>query len=181
MAQLKRFYGKGLPNVNLESLSGQLIVVEGADGSGRSTHINLLRDWLERRGYPTANVGLKRSMLVSRELEAAMQGNILGITRGDTLVLLAATVPVLLAHTIFYKEFLFVSFDRETARTLGYNIRAWDLALYLSLGVVIAFAMQFAGVPMNLLGERRHADFVNTGEWSKKAIAEFRKFGEPMA
>jgi len=88
MGQPKHFYGKGLPNVNLDSLSGQLIVVEGADGSGRSTHINLLRDWLERRGYPTANVGLKRSMLVSRELEAAMQGNILG-TR--TLCLFYAT------------------------------------------------------------------------------------------
>jgi dTMP kinase len=88
MNRPKRFYGKGLPNVNLETLIGQLIVVEGADGSGRSTHINLLRDWLERRGYPTANVGLKRSMLVSRELEAAMQGNILG-TR--TLSLFYAT------------------------------------------------------------------------------------------
>src|SRR5947208_7552920 len=88
MRQPKRFYGKGLPNVNLDALSGQLIVVEGADGSGRSTHINMLRDWLERRGYPTANVGLKRSMLVSRELEAAMQGNILG-TR--TLSLFYAT------------------------------------------------------------------------------------------
>src|SRR5262245_45311894 len=84
----KAFYGKGLPNSSLESLSGALIVLEGADGSGRSTHINLLRDWLERRGYPTANVGLKRSMLVSRELEAAMQGNILG-TR--TLSLFYAT------------------------------------------------------------------------------------------
>ena len=39
--------------------------------------------------------------------------------------------------------------------------------------------MQFAGVPMNLLRGRRQADFINTGEWSKKAIAEFRKFGEP--
>ena len=75
-----------------------------------------------------------------------LQGNILGITRGDTLVLLAAAVPVLLAHVLFFKEFLFVSFDRETARALGYNVRAWDLALYLTLGLVIAFAMQFAGV-----------------------------------
>jgi dTMP kinase len=88
MAQLKRFYGKGLPGVNLEQLSGQLIVLEGADGSGRSMQINLLRDWLERRGFPTVNVGLKRSMLVSRELELAMQGNILG-TR--TLSLFYAT------------------------------------------------------------------------------------------
>jgi len=84
----KRFYGKGIPGVDLDQLKGQLIVIEGADGSGRSTQIDLLRNWLERRGYPTVNVGLKRSMLVSRELEQAMQGNILG-TR--TLSLFYAT------------------------------------------------------------------------------------------
>jgi dTMP kinase len=88
MQTLKRFYGKGIPRVVLDELRGQLIVVEGADGSGRSTQIDLLRNSLERRGYPTVNVGLKRSMLVSKELERAMQGNILG-TR--TLSLFYAT------------------------------------------------------------------------------------------
>jgi ABC-type Mn2+/Zn2+ transport system permease subunit len=53
---------------------------------------------------------------------------------------------VLIVHAVFYKEFLFVSFDRETARTLGYNVRFWNLLLYLTLGVVIAYAMQFGGV-----------------------------------
>ncbi len=75
-----------------------------------------------------------------------LHGNILGITRGDTIVLLAVAIPVLLAHTIFYKEFLFVSFDRETASTLGFRAGFWNLFLYLTLGLVIAFAMQFAGV-----------------------------------
>jgi zinc transport system permease protein len=75
-----------------------------------------------------------------------LQGNILGITRQDTLVLLAVSVPVLLVHLLFYKEFLFVSFDRETARTLGYRVSRWNLLLYLTLGLVIAFSMQFAGV-----------------------------------
>jgi zinc transport system permease protein len=75
-----------------------------------------------------------------------LSGNILGITRGDTLVLLGVTIPVLVVHAVFYKELLFVSFDRETARTLGYDVRRWDLLLYLTLGVVIASAMQFAGV-----------------------------------
>ena len=88
MAKPKQFYGKGIPGVDVEQLRGQLIVVEGADGSGRSTQMDLLRNWLERRGYPTVNVGLKRSMLVSRELEQAMRGNILG-TR--TLSLFYAT------------------------------------------------------------------------------------------
>ena len=73
-----KFYGKGLPSVkNVEELTGKLIVVEGADGSGRSTQIRLLTDWLEGRGHATVNVGLKRSTLVSRQLEEAMQGNIL--------------------------------------------------------------------------------------------------------
>jgi dTMP kinase len=88
MQKPKRFYGRGIPGVNVDQLKGQLIAIEGADGSGRSTQIDLLRNWLERRGYPTVNVGLKRSMLVSRELEQAMRGNILG-TR--TLSLFYAT------------------------------------------------------------------------------------------
>lgn len=75
-----------------------------------------------------------------------LQGNILGITRSDTMVLIGVSVPVMLAHLVFYKEFLFVSFDRETARTQGYNVGFWNLLLYLTLGLVIAFAMQFAGV-----------------------------------
>jgi dTMP kinase len=73
----KRFYGKGLPNVDLALLNGKLIVIEGADGSGRSTQIALLRDWLEHLGYPTAEIGLKRSNLVGRELEKVKRGNIL--------------------------------------------------------------------------------------------------------
>lgn len=75
-----------------------------------------------------------------------LQGNILAITRRDMLVLLALAVPVLLLLGTFSKEFLFVSFDPETARTLGYSVQRWNLLLYLVLGLVIAFAMQFAGV-----------------------------------
>ncbi|HQP11077.1 MAG TPA: 3-phosphoserine/phosphohydroxythreonine transaminase [Candidatus Omnitrophota bacterium] len=38
-------------------------------------------------------------------------------------------------------------------------------------------SMQFAMIPMNLMTKNKKADFVNTGEWSKKAIAEAKKFG----
>jgi len=37
---------------------------------------------------------------------------------------------------------------------------------------------QFAMVPMNLMGENGAADYINTGSWSKKAIAEAKRFGE---
>ncbi len=35
---------------------------------------------------------------------------------------------------------------------------------------------QFAMVPLNLLGEKKNADYLNTGMWSKKAIAEAKRF-----
>ena len=73
----KRFYGHGIPGVDPERLSGKLVVIEGADGSGRSTQIARMVQWLEGCGHATVQVGLKRSTLVSEELEQAKQGNIL--------------------------------------------------------------------------------------------------------
>jgi dTMP kinase len=84
----RRFYGHGIPNVDLNRLAGKLIVVEGADGSGRSTQIARLRNWLEGCGHATVQVGLKRSTLVSEELNQAQNGNILSRT---TLSLFYAT------------------------------------------------------------------------------------------
>jgi dTMP kinase len=84
----RRFYGHGIPHVRLEELAGKLIAVEGADGSGRSTQIARLVDWLETSGHATVQVGLKRSTLVSAELEKAQDGNILSRT---TLSLFYAT------------------------------------------------------------------------------------------
>ena len=85
----RRFYGHGIPRVKPEELGGKLIVVEGADGSGRSTQIAELVQWLETSGRPTVQVGLKRSTLVSAELEKAQEGNVLSRT---TLGLFYATV-----------------------------------------------------------------------------------------
>jgi dTMP kinase len=76
----KRFYGTKVPGCEPAQLKGKLIVLEGADGSGRSTQIEMLNAWLENLGYGTVNVGLKRSMLVSEELERAQQGNVLSHT-----------------------------------------------------------------------------------------------------
>jgi dTMP kinase len=42
----KQFYGKGIPHLDAERLKGKLIVIEGSDGSGRTTQINMLRNWL---------------------------------------------------------------------------------------------------------------------------------------
>lgn len=84
----KRFFGKGLPKTSASKLKGALVVIEGADGSGRSTQIQMLRNWLENLGYPTAEVGLKRSRLTGKELQEAMKSPVLCPT---TLSLFYAT------------------------------------------------------------------------------------------
>jgi dTMP kinase len=84
----RRFYGDGIPGIELDKIAGKLIVIEGADGSGRSTQINRLVEWMEGCGHATIQVGLKRSTLVSEELDRAQHGNILSRT---TLSLFYAT------------------------------------------------------------------------------------------
>lgn len=74
----KRFYEIVPPNVDPSGLSGQLLVIEGADGSGRSTQISIVTEWLERKGYPVVNVGLKRSTLISKQLITAQESKAIG-------------------------------------------------------------------------------------------------------
>ena len=77
---MRRFesYGQGIPGLELGDLSGWLIVIEGPDGVGRTTHVNRLRAHLERLGYAVAETGLTRSDLASRGIRRAKQGNTLG-------------------------------------------------------------------------------------------------------
>jgi len=72
------WYGDGVPGVSLEDLTGWLIVVEGTDGVGRTTHINALREHLERLGYAVAETGFTRSDLASKGIRRAKEGNTLG-------------------------------------------------------------------------------------------------------
>ncbi|MCD1293618.1 dTMP kinase [Methanocella sp. CWC-04] len=84
------FYGTGLPylKLNKKHLSGKLIVIEGADCSGRSTQIALLKEYLEASGHGVLDTGLRRSGLVGEAIEEAKGGNTLGKT---TLSLMYAT------------------------------------------------------------------------------------------
>ena len=73
-------YGIPIPGVDSTELTGWLIVIEGTDGVGRTTHVNRLRTHLERLGYAVAEMGLNRSDLASRGIRRAKQGNTLGST-----------------------------------------------------------------------------------------------------
>jgi dTMP kinase len=77
MTEMK-FYGTALPGVEREPYSGKLIVIEGTDGVGRSTHTALLRTWLESRGHAVIDTGMTRSVLAGRGIKEAKMGHTLG-------------------------------------------------------------------------------------------------------
>jgi len=72
------------------------------------------------------------------------------------------------------KEFTKIAAEAEADLRKLASIPASYKVLFLQGGAT----MQFAGVPMNLLRGKKTIDVVNTGEWSKKVIAEGRKFAE---
>lgn len=74
---MKKLLQKSLPEVQVSDIKGKLFVIEGVDGSGRSTQISLLSEWLESKGYAVKTMGIKRSNLVSEELDAAKRTTVL--------------------------------------------------------------------------------------------------------
>ena len=82
------FFGEGLPDIDLDELKGKLIVLEGTDGVGRSTHIGLLKEWLENHGHAVLDTGMTRSALAGKRLKQAKEGHTLG---GITMSLFYAT------------------------------------------------------------------------------------------
>lgn len=71
------------------------------------------------------------------------------------------------------KEFTSIADKAESALRELANIPANYKVLFLQGGA----SSQFAMVPMNLLGKKGKADYVNTGQWSAKAISEARNYG----
>src|ERR1700676_205554 len=82
------FYGEALVGFDPSQITGSLIVIEGMDGSGRSTQIALLQEWLESEGFAVQTSGLRRSNLVGRDIDELLAKN--AVTR-LTLSLMYAT------------------------------------------------------------------------------------------
>jgi phosphoserine aminotransferase len=70
------------------------------------------------------------------------------------------------------KEFIFIAEQAEADLRELLNIPVNYKVLFLQGGATSQFAM----APMNLLRGRTKADYLNTGQWSKKAITEAKKY-----
>ena len=70
------------------------------------------------------------------------------------------------------KEFMSIATQAETDLRELMGISDDYAVLFLQGGA----SSQFAAVPLNLLGNKKSADYINTGAWSKKAIAEAMRY-----
>ncbi|MCI4350112.1 MAG: thymidylate kinase [Thermoplasmata archaeon] len=133
---MRRTYGTRLPGISPDHLGrGHLIVIEGADGSGRTTEVEQLREWLEIEGHPVVDTGLRRSSLLSQEIDRAKQGHTLG---GTTMALFYAAdfadqlenkiLPSLAAgSTVLADRYIYTLMARAVARGAS---REWAGRLY---------------------------------------------------
>jgi len=76
------------------------------------------------------------------------------------------------------KEYESIHFEAKERllRVLGLDSTVYT-ALFLGGGA----SLQFAMLPMNFLAQGETADYVHTGEWSKKAMVEAKRFGSVNA
>ncbi|HXC50303.1 MAG TPA: metal ABC transporter permease [Candidatus Limnocylindrales bacterium] len=74
-----------------------------------------------------------------------MFGNVLAIDSGEVFLLAMLGLSVAIVHAVFFKEFVFVSFDPDMATALGVNARLWNVVLFLTIGVTISLAIRAAG------------------------------------
>ncbi len=161
----RQFFGEGLPYVQSGPWPGLLIVIEGTDGVGRTTQVNLLREWLEVQGYGVIETGWTRSKLIGGALTEAKKGHTL--TR-ITHTLMYATdfadrqeyqiLPALrngfivLADRYVYTAFaraVVRGVPREYVRDLFGFALVPDLVFYLRIGVQSLIRRVLASDRMN--------------------------------
>jgi dTMP kinase len=159
----RSMFSLSLPTMHREDIGGHLIVIEGTDGSGRSTQIALLTEWLESQGFAVQTMGLRRSALIGRDIDALLARNV--VTR-YTLVLMYATdfydqlesriIPalrsgmVVLADRYFYTliaRAVVRGIDREYAHELYTLALRPDLTFFLNVRPEVAFAREFKKSP----------------------------------
>jgi dTMP kinase len=166
---------------------GRLIVVEGIDGSGKSTQIQLLRRWLEARGVRVLFTEWNSSGLVRQATKRGKKKNLLTPT---TFSLLHATdfadrltydiIPYLKAGiSVLADRYVYTAFARDIARGVD---RRWVRDLY-------SFAMKpdatfYFRVPLDvavgrIVGARAKIKFYEAGMdlgLSADPIESFRLF-----
>jgi zinc transport system permease protein len=81
----------------------------------------------------------------AHEVNDLLYGNAVAVAPEQIRIMAGVALLVFGAHALFRKELVFVSFDPEMAQTLGYRTRAWNLLLFISIGLAISVATRAIG------------------------------------
>lgn len=73
-------------------------------------------------------------------------GNILGITRGNIILMLALTFVVLLFFALFYKEFKFIAFDEELAEASGLAVGLLSAIQMALIALTVVVSIKTVGI-----------------------------------
>ena len=89
---------------------------------------------------------ISRYKSFTRDFEAALFGNILGVTLGDLMAILVVTLATIGVLFVAYKYFLFATFDGEVAQFYGVPTGWVETLFSLVLAATIVVSMQVLGV-----------------------------------
>jgi manganese/iron transport system permease protein/iron/zinc/copper transport system permease protein len=84
----------------------------------------------------------------TRNFEAALWGNVLGVTPADVAVVAAVAAFAVGVVVLRYRQLLFSTFDPEVAEVSGVNVARTDLLLALVLASTITATMNVMGVTL---------------------------------
>lgn len=194
----KQWFGHGIPYKKVGDLPGHLIVIEGTDGVGRSTQIELLRPWLEVEGWAVSNTGWTRSPLLTETINEAKAGHELTVTTFSLLY--AADFADRLEHQIIpaLKAGFVVIADRYMYTAFARNMvmgadEAWtrelfgmalvpDLVLYLRIDVEHLVPRVLEGKGMDYWESGMHLAlgtdiFDSFQRYQGRLIAEYDRLG----
>jgi ABC-type Mn2+/Zn2+ transport system permease subunit len=91
---------------------------------------------------------ISRYRRFTQSFDAALFGNILGVTWGDVAVIAGVTLLVAAGVFLAYKQLLFTTFDSEVARVYGVRTEWMDTLFALMLAAAIIASMQVLGVTL---------------------------------
>jgi manganese/iron transport system permease protein/iron/zinc/copper transport system permease protein len=89
---------------------------------------------------------ISRVRKFTRNFEAALFGNILGVTTDDLIVIAGVLLVSGLVIFVLYKQILFTTFDPEVAKVYGVPVEWVDTAFALVLAATVVVSMQVLGV-----------------------------------
>ena len=91
---------------------------------------------------------ISRYRRFTRSFDAALFGNILGVTEADLWVVAAVALLVVGVIVIWYKQLLFTAFSPEVAQVYGVRTAWVDTLFALALAAALIASMQILGVTL---------------------------------